>query len=270
MKIRQYDYIFELKKQFELRTSKNSNYSLRAFARDLELIPSQLSDIMNYKKGLSEKSAEKIAIKLGLTENEIDLFILSAKALHSRSEKIKKEAALILQKKLKDLKVIQKFDLSEFELTNNWYHLTILELLELKDCDHSLNWFAKKLKLNKAIVKSALERMEKIGWITYKNKKYQANYEQSETSYDISSESIKKFHAELLKKAEHSLFFDDVEEREFLNMTMAFSEKHLIEAKNSIRQFQKDFADKYYSDIKTKDSVYQLSIQLFRLDSKET
>jgi uncharacterized protein (TIGR02147 family) len=257
----------QLKKQFEARTSKNINYSLRAFARDLEMIPSRLSDILNYKKGLSENSAKKIAAKLGLNENEADLFILSAKSLHARSEKDKKEAAGLLQKKISSLKVIQKINFNEFELTNNWYHLTILELLELKECDHSLDWFAKKLKLNKTVVKSALERLQKIGWINYKNEKYKASHTQSETSYDISSESIKRFHEELLKKAEHSLYFDDVNEREFLNMTMAFSMKQMEEAKKDIRQFQKDFAEKYYSEVKNKDSVYQLSIQLFRLDS---
>ena len=269
MKNAKYDYVIKLKEQFEVRTSKNTSYSLRAFARDLEMIPSRLSDILNYKKGLSEESAKKLATKLGLSSNEIELFTLSAKALHARSDKDKKEASSLLQKKLKSLKVIQKLDSNEFESTNNWYHLTLLELLELKDCDHSLDWFSKKLKLNKAVVKLALQRLQNLGWITYKNGKYKATYEQSESNFDISSQSIKSFHEEMLKKAEHSLYFDDVEDREFLNMTLAFSKNQLKEAKETIRQFQKDFAEKYYSDVKTKDSVYQLSIQFFRLDSKE-
>jgi uncharacterized protein (TIGR02147 family) len=270
MEFNKYDYVIKLKEQFEVRTAKNKNYSLRAFARDLEILPSRLSDILNSKKGLSESSAEKIAIKLGLTQNEIELFTLSAKSLHARSDKDKKEAQSLLNKKQSSAKTIQKIEGNDFELTNNWYHLSILELLELKECDHSVEWFSKKLKLNKTIVKSALERLQKIGWIQLQNGKYKATFEQSETSYDISSESIRKFHEELLKKAEHSLYFDNVEEREFLNMTLAFSQKHINEAKKTIRQFQKDFAEKYYSEVKTKDSVYQLSIQLFRLDSKET
>jgi uncharacterized protein (TIGR02147 family) len=269
MKDAKYDFVMQIKKQFEVRTSKNSNYSLRAFARDLDMLPSRLSDILNYKKGLSEFSANKIAAKLGLNENETELFILSAKSLHARGDKDKTTAKTLLQKKLSSLKAIQKLNLDDFELSNNWYHLTILELLELKDCDHSLDWFAARLNLNKSVVKSALERLQKFGWIKYENKKYKASYELSETSYDVSSDSIKKFHEELLKKAEHSLYFDDVEEREFLNMTMAFSQKQMAEAKKYIRQFQKDFAEKFYSEVKSKDSVYQLSIQLFRLDSKE-
>ena len=46
-----------------------------------------------------------------------------------------------------------------------------------------------------------------------------------------------------------------------------FSEKQMQEAKEYVRAFQKSFAEKFYSETKSKDSVYQLSIQLFRLDS---
>lgn len=266
MQNEKYDYVAELQKQFELRHLKNKNYSLRAYARDLEMIPSRLSDIINYKKGLSAEAARKIAFKLGLSENEIEIFALSAKSLHARSEKDKNSAFISLQKKLKSLKITQKIDYYEFELANNWYHLAILELLELRDCNHSIEWFAHKLNLNKAIIKSALLRLQKINWITLKNGKYKANYEQSETTFDISSLTIKKFHEEILKKAENALFFDVVDEREFLNMTLAFPKKQMPEAKEFIRQFQKEFAEKFYIDNSVKDSVYQLSVQFFRLD----
>ena len=245
MKQAKYDFVMTIKKQFELRTAKNSHYSLRAFARDLEIIPSRLSDILNYKKGLSKESAIKIATQLGLSPNEIELFVLSAESLHARSDKDKKRAAILLQKKLANTKVIQKINANEFEQTNNWYHLTLLELIELKDCKHNLSWFAQKLKLNQTVVKSALERLQSIGWLTVKNKKYKTIHQQSETSFDISTLSIKKFHEELLKKAAHALYFDDVNSREFLNMTMAFNKENINEAKKDIRQFQKDFAEKY-------------------------
>ncbi|MBC7714668.1 MAG: TIGR02147 family protein [Rhizobacter sp.] len=267
MQNEKYDYVVELKRQFEIRNLKNKNYSLRAYARDLEILPSRLSDIINYKKGLSADAARKIATNLGFSENEIEVFILSAKALHARSDKDKKEAVTSLKKKLKSMKIVQKIDYAEFELANNWYHLAILELIELRDCDHSIEWFAEKLSLNKSVIKSALLRLQKINWITFKNGKYKASYDQSETTYDISSLSIKKFHEEILKKAEHALYFDHVNEREFLNMTLAFTQSQMTEAKEFIRQFQKDFADKFYTENSVKDSVCQLSIQLFRLDS---
>jgi plasmid maintenance system antidote protein VapI len=57
---------------FEEKRSRNSSYSLRAFARDLEISVSHLSAIMSGQKKLSAQQAGKIAIKLQLAP---ELFI---------------------------------------------------------------------------------------------------------------------------------------------------------------------------------------------------
>jgi uncharacterized protein (TIGR02147 family) len=145
--------------------------------------------------------------------------------------------------------------------------MAILELMELNDCEHTDSWFAKKLRLKKIVVSNALERLENIGWIVFDNGIYKATFNSSTTSFDVPSNAIKKHHDEMLKKAEESLYTDDISQREFLNMTLAFSKKQMKEAKMVIRLFQEDFAKKFYSKESQKDSVYQLSVQLFRLDS---
>lgn len=270
MKEIKFNYIDILNEQLEARSARNSSYSLRAFARDLDLNPSRLSQILSKKKGLSEKGAIELAEKLGLTEREKEFFILSANAQHARSLKAKNEASSSLDEKLRPEVNKKSFDLHEFELAHNWYHMAILELVELKDCQHTVEWFAKKLKLKKLIVKNAIERLEKIGWLILEDGAYRASFQESETTNDIPSASIKKFHSEMLEKAEQSLTLDNVQDREFSNMTLAFSQNQMKEAKEAIRLFQKEFADKFYPKSEDKDSVYQLSVQLFRLDSNLT
>lgn len=265
-----FNYIDILNEQLEVRSAKNSSYSLRAFARDLELSPSRLSQILNKKKGLSEEAAVALAEKLGLSDREQSYFVLSAKSQHSRSLKVKAEATKdlkdIMSPKLKSMPINNR----EFELAHSWYHMAILELMELRDCEHSPEWFAKKLNIKKIIVKNALERLEKIGWIKLQNGSYCANFEANESPNDLPSDAIKKFHDDMLKKAEAALFTDDINHREFQNMTLAFSLAQMQEAKEAIRSFQKEFAKKFYPDTQERDSVYQLSVQLFRLDSNLT
>lgn len=267
MKTKQFNYIDILKHQLEIRSAKNSSYSLRAFARDLDLNPSRLSEILSKKKGLSLAAATILADKLGLNIEEKEFFLLSVKAQHARSLKVKDEATHTLNGLLAPQKKTKQFELQEIEQAYNWYHTAILELTELKDCQHTVEWFAKKLKLKKVIVKNALERLENIGWITFEDGIYKSSYIESETTFDVPSSTIRKYHEEILKKAEQSLMTDNVLEREFLNMTLAFSKEHMNEAKEAIRLFQKDFAEKFYPKEKEKDSVYQLSVHLFRLDS---
>jgi uncharacterized protein (TIGR02147 family) len=267
MKYIKFNYIDILNEQLEIRSARNINYSLRAFARDLELSPSRLSQILSKKKGLSVAGAFELAEKLGLNERERDYFILSVKAQHARSSKAKAEAKESLSEKLTPESSLKQLELREFEQAHNWYHMALLELVELNDCEHSVEWFAKKLKLKKVIIKNAIERLVKIGWLDFENGVYRASFEESETTNDIPSVAIKKFHEEVLKKAEESLFVDDVKDREFTNMTFAFSKDQMQSAKETIRIFQKEFAKKHYPKFQNKDSVYQLSVQLFRLDS---
>jgi uncharacterized protein (TIGR02147 family) len=267
MKKTNFNYVDILIQKLEERSRKNRSYSLRAFARDLEISAPRLSQILSKKKGLSEKSAEKLISKLGLSSREAECFILSAKSKHSRSKKEKVEASLSLSDLLSQVSSAKKLKLEDIEHAYNWYHLAILELVELKDCEHSVDWFAKKLKLKKIIVKNALERLINIGWLIFENNIYRASFQESYTPNDIPSVAIKKYHEEILKKAEESLYLDDLHDREFCNMTLAFSKDQMTEAKEAIRLFQKQFAEKFYPKDEDKDSVYQLSVQLFRLDS---
>jgi len=266
MKTNDFNYIDILNAELEERLAKNNSYSLRAFARDLHISPSRLSEILNRKKGLSEKAAEDIADLLNLNKKEKDFFILSVNSQHARSPKAKTTASKNLKSKLKSK--AHQISLDEFERAHNWYHLAILELIELKDCEHNAQWFAQKLKLQKVVVEAALDRLTKLGWLTLENGKYIARDRESESTFDVPSKAIKTYHEEMLAKANQSLFTQSVDSREFLNMTLAFSQEEVSEAKEFIRKFQKEFAERFYADEKEKDSIYQLSVQLFRLDEK--
>ncbi len=259
-----------LRNEFERRVTRNKSYSLRAYARDLGFSPAALSSVLNLKKGLSEKKASEITARLGLSKKEKEFFVLSVISQHSRSS-LKRKNALekVKQERLRQAR-ISKIESGDFASLQSWYSLALLEMMELPSCTHKLEWFAKKLALNSIIVKGALERLAKAGLVSFKNGKYRPLTTESVTEVDVPSQAIKKFHAELLKKAEAALFFDPVLEREFLNMTVAFPSTEIEEAKQVIREFQEAFAQRFYHDtLHKKDSVYQLSLQFFRIDKKE-
>lgn len=60
-KSQELNYRFFLKRELNARKARNAAYSLRSFARDLEMPSSKLSEVLNSKCGLSQKSAEKLA-----------------------------------------------------------------------------------------------------------------------------------------------------------------------------------------------------------------
>lgn len=104
--------------------------------------------------------------------------------------------------------------------------------------------------------------------LSFEDDVYKASSHESETTFDIPSASLKNFHSKILERAQVSLFQDDVSKREFLSMVFTFRSEKLNEAREAIREFQESFARRFGATDEKKDSVYSLSVQLFRLDKE--
>lgn len=66
-----------IKEIFDNKKAKNSKYSLRAFARDLDISVSHLSAILNQNARLTTANACKIALKLDFPKDKLIEFITS-------------------------------------------------------------------------------------------------------------------------------------------------------------------------------------------------
>ena len=58
------DFREVLKQVLQKRAGNNPSYSQRAFARDLGISPSTLSEVLKGRYGLSEKKSREIALNL--------------------------------------------------------------------------------------------------------------------------------------------------------------------------------------------------------------
>jgi transcriptional regulator with XRE-family HTH domain len=68
------DFRSFLQDELEKRCKKNPRFSLRAFARTLDVEPSALSKILHGKRSLTPKMLLRMASQLGLPDNEIERF----------------------------------------------------------------------------------------------------------------------------------------------------------------------------------------------------
>lgn len=92
------DFRAILRSELNRRMRQNPYYSLRAFARDLKVVPSRISEILSGKQGLSPKCAQKIAKLLRMSEEEASHFIDLVTASHARSPRDRHGAKLRLLK----------------------------------------------------------------------------------------------------------------------------------------------------------------------------
>lgn len=260
------NYRSYLTQELERRCRRNPIYSQRAFAKDLGLSSAGLSHVMNGRYGLSKASATKIARKLSLDPIQKEYFCTLVEAAHSRNKKQREAAA----KKLLDFKASYKYlSLDSFKIIADWYHLAILELANTKSFDPAPGIIAKRLKISLSDVTTALERLERLGMIIWKDGKIQTTGYFHTNPEGVPSEAVRKFHSQMLSNAQESLQSTPVQEREFASLTLSFDPHDLPEAKKMIQEFQDQFENKF-SHAKNKTEVYGLNVQFFGLSQKQS
>lgn len=256
------DYRQILKLELERRCQKNPRYSLRAFARALELSSARLSEIFNYKSGLSGEKARQIALILGFNEEESEFFVNLVESVHARSE-IKRELARARLSKYQSAR-FRTMDVQHFEVLSNWYHMAILQLLEVKGCKSDPVWIAGQLGIQEIEAKLALERLEKLGYVKKVRNRWIVQTEFISIASPLPSEAIRGFHRQVLNKALQSIDLQSIEQRELGAMIMSVSRSDLPRLKLMMQEFRKSVNTEAARN-PSKDTVYCLSTQLFEL-----
>lgn len=254
-----------LKNAFEKRCLKNPSYSLRAFARDLDVPAANLSNALNGTRGFSQETIEKISRKLSLSYEETQFLKSLCLKDFSKSKKNKEDAvqkikeAFLYQVQLSDQKV---------NLISDWYHLAIMALLDTKDFDSDHEWIAERLGLHRKVIDQAIERLISIDAIKKVNGLYQTTGHFFVDPKDIPSRAVREFHRQILAKADEALEMQDVQNREFATVLMNLDKNKLKAAKEKIKKFREEFVEEFTPDKESAvqhQEVYSISLQLFQI-----
>lgn len=246
------------------RKKNNPAYSVRAFARDLEILSPRLNNILNDKQGLSVEAAKKISSKLNLTDKKKKWFYLSVGSLHSRSEKEKDQFKKRIFELKEEAKVYSEINLDFFSVISEWYHFGILELINLTHFKNDIQWIASTLDITPDQVMTAIQRMKKLDLIKEEHGQLKSNFKFLATPSEIPSEALKKQHTEIMQKALVALKTQSVETREFSVNKMTINKSQLPHLKERLKDLRREFVFQAEKD-SYKDAVYCLSMQFFSL-----
>lgn len=238
--------------EYVRRKNDNSRYSERAFAQALGLSPGYLKLFFQGKKQLSLARAQEVALRLQWTESQKAKFLNS---IHTASAK-----------KAKTLK--GKFllsDLDFFEISD-WFHFGIIELIKAKDGQCRLEEICQRLEISKNEATFALKHLKRLKMVEEEKKGIYRVPDSYEVT-SITSEGIRKYHKQMLERAKDAVENQTMNERDLRGLTIAFDRARVNEAKEDIQKFVAQFEKKYGKG--SRDSVYQLSLALFRLDKGE-
>ncbi len=262
MAIQYQDFLLE---EFRSRRSRNAHYSLRAYARDLGMPASKLSQNLRGLCGISVAKAETIATRLQMRDDEKQLFLALVESQHARSRVARQQAVVALshirQERLDEL------SLEKFSAIRDWYHMAILEMTELRGFKSDPAWIAEKLALPADLVREAIDRLVLLGLLSKENDVLRQTARDLELPSGVPSRTIREHHKQILTKAINAVDTVDMEKREYSSHTFAVSAKALPELKNTIKEFQRKISKLSHGG--EKDAVYVLSVQLFPLVEAE-
>lgn len=243
------------------RRSRNPHYSLRAYARDLGIAPSNLSAIFHEKKGLGPATAVSVARRLQFSKNERAIFLASVDAEHSRSKAGRKKAKASLSR-LKALR--PNISADALELVGNWHSLAILEFLRLPSQDQTPSMISKRLGISEEETRATISSLLNLGIVKQSGDRLKVQKEFHWAGDEVPSSIVRKAHDQVLTKARDALSNQDFNERDFSFIMMTFDRRKLVEAKNDLREFAKAFSEKYSTESGA-DAVYSLGFQLFNI-----
>ncbi len=254
-----------LKFEFEARKKRRPHYSLRAFARDLELSPSALSEYLSGKLTFSEERvmqvAKKIQIKPTQREHWLDLI-----KMESSSSKADREIAAV-KVRARSSQEKGNIALDLFQIVSDWYHYALLELIDIDSKYQDHKEAAKALGISTKTVKESWERLIQVGLAEKSDGVYKASTLATFAGEDIPSAALRNYHAGLISKSLVAQEEQPIEKKEFISIVFSFNSADLKSIKDELYKFEVNLTNRY-SQSKNKDSVYCLSTQLFNLVSE--
>jgi uncharacterized protein (TIGR02147 family) len=250
---------FRLFLQSELvrRCKNNPNYSLRSFARSLNISHGALSRILRGERNPSKKLLISLAQALNLSSAQIEEF---GKELNRNSKKTLKSGFTDLS-------------MDSFTMMSEWYHDAILELMRIEGFKVDPKWIAKRLGITMNEVNIAVERLARLelieitedgSWISH------AEHTEIGIESPYTTTALKRYQKQILQMGADAVDQVSREKRHNISSTVAIASSDLDEVKKLINDFRRKLSKYVQRKGVQANQVYQLGICFYPLtDRKE-
>lgn len=248
------DFRLVLQQELVKRCKSNKSYSLRAFARSLQIDCGTLSKILSGQRKLGKRSIQKLGLKIGIAPEELTKFFQTVAVDGENSDEQAKQIAY------------HQLSIDTFHIISEWYHFAILELMRVDQFKADVNWVARSLGLKVVEVNAALERLCRTGMLQIEKGKWKDLSDGTSTTigFPHTSAALIGLQKVMLEKASTALTEVPLERRDNSTVTMAIDSKRLPEAKLMIKEFRRRMG-RVLSRGGQRDDVYNLTVSFYPL-----
>lgn len=240
-----------LNRELSKRQLKNPLYSMRRFARMLGVSPATISETLNGKRRLSQRTILKLVAKLSLDPSQKHILLHKLTGPSSRKKTFQQSSTFL------------RMGAKEFEPISEWYYFAILSLSETSDFSPNPHWIAKRLNIRPEQAKRSLHKLFANGYMKRgTDGKVEVTHQIARVS-NSKDPTLTRYNKQGLRLAAIALDESNEVQRAFSSMTMAIDIENLPAARDLIRRFRHELSNMLEHGNKTE--VYRLGIQLFPL-----
>ena len=135
----------------------------------------------------------------------------------------------------------------------------------MKGFRNDTRWIARRLGVTPIQIEVAIERLLRVGLLRKDpGGALEAVENDGWIPGGVPSESIRKFHRQVLQKAMDAIGTQSLDQRYVQTHLLALDRKDVGEAFKEIQAFQRGFCNKFKGE-QQKDFVYCISMQLFKI-----
>jgi uncharacterized protein (TIGR02147 family) len=263
------DYREYLRDFYRERKQRSVSYSFRYFARKAGLqSPNYYKLVMDGDRNLTHRNVRKFIQGLGLADREALYFenLVYFTQAKDPEEKIFFEKNLELVR-TQDAQVLLTKD--QHEALAHWYPFAIKELILVEGFQPRPKWIASRLDhlITPQQARDALDLLKRLNLIVEDEASGKISVtEQSLQTPDLArSDAVRSYHRQMLDMAQRAVAEQSADERCLSALTVAVRKRDLPEAFRRIHHFRNEL-NAFFMKGKPYEAVYQLNLQLFRLD----
>ncbi len=250
--------------EFRARKKRNGSYSIRAFARDLGLSPSHLSEFLSGKSKLSHDKAENLADKLKL-QGEHRYHWCDLLTAHSKLKKDRDAAIFRICQRLESSHgAIQE---KVYRTISDWHYFAILAFFGAHP-GWSADELAQKTGLDNKTIEESIDSLVDLQLLRPVDRGYEPTNDYSLAGNTIPSEAIRKSHNQILKLSQMALEKFDMKQRESQSLFVSIPKNQIAsfheELKKKILETAAEFSKTELD--KDKLSVQTITLQVFPVE----
>ncbi len=245
-------YLAKLRQDLSKRQRTNPSYSLRAYARDLGIPASTMSQVLLGNRPLPFKNFDQVISGIRLNSRERTLFFDSLGKKHLKLDQI--------QVPTKDSRFI--LDETHHQIIAEWEHYAVLMLFDCDGFERTESSVVKRLGITPLRAQVVIQNLINAGMLTQDaSKKLNRCYPKFRTTEDVLSQALRASHRESLDMAQKKIESIEIELRDFSSMMIALDVEKIPEVKVAIREFRQKISSLLENG--KRSEVYQIAIQFY-------